>query len=181
MEIFEQQQTLTGSLLSKFIPMQTEKIGKYGNCFFRCISKMLSGTEAHHIKLRAEVCRYIVTNGKSIIQRYLRTFSKDVSPISYMKESAMTENGIWATDVEVMAISCMLNSDVYISTEQFNVNEFWKRNTWNRYSGCIDHTRDPQTVSLYISNLNHNHYEPVVRLMNSGYDSIKIHYSSDNP
>ena len=124
MEIFEQQQTLTGSLLSKFIPMQTEKIGKDGNCFFRCISKMLSGTEAHHIKLRAEVCRYIVTNGKSIIQRYLRTF---------------------------------------------------------RYSGCIDHTRDPQTVSLYISNLNHNHYEPVVRLMNSGYDSIKIHDPSDNP
>ena len=72
-EKLEQQPTLTGSPLTKLIPRRTEKIEKDGNCFFRCISKLISGTKNHHIKLRAEVCRYMVTNGKPIIKQYIKT------------------------------------------------------------------------------------------------------------
>ena len=84
-----------------------------GNCFFRCISKILSGTQDHHMELRGEVSRYIVTNGRSIIKRYLKTFSKDASPVTYLKKSGMTESGgVWGTDIEIVTISCTLDSDV---------------------------------------------------------------------
>ena len=179
-EIFEHHPTHTGILLSKIISWQTEKISMDGNCFFRCISKMISGTEDHHAKLRAEVCRYMVTDGKPIINRYLKTFSEDCAPVSYLKKSAMTENGIWATDVEIMAISCILDSDVYVATQYYDENKLWTRTIWNRYSGRINPpTKNPQEVTLYISNVNHNHYEPVTRLINSEYESFMRHDSSN--
>ena len=171
-ETFEQQPTLTGTLLSKIIPWQTEKISMDGNCFFRCISKILSGTQDHHMKLRGEVSRYMVTNGRSIIKRYLKTFSMDASPVTYLKKSGMTESGVWGTDIEIVAISCILDSDVYIATEQYDAKKLWTRTIWNRYSGCIDNPHKPPQVALYISNRNHDHYEPVTRLMNSEYDSV---------
>ena len=176
-ENFEQQPALTGSLLSELIPWQTENIERDGNCFFRFISKMITGTEDHHVKLRAEICRYMVTTGRALIKRYLRTFTNDTTPVEYLKKSGMTENAILATDVELLAVSGMLNSDVYIATEQFD--NITRRNTWNRYSCCTDSSRNPHSVSLYISNINHNHYEPVIRLINSGYESYKLKESTN--
>ena len=84
----------------------------------------------------------------------------------------MTESGVWGTDIEIVAISCILDSDVYIATEQYDAKNLWTRTIWNRYSGCIDNPRKPPQVALYISNRNHDHYEPVTRLMNSEYDSV---------
>ena len=140
---------------------------------------MISGSEKHYTKLRAEVCRFMVTRGKPIINCYLKTISKDTSPVSYLKKSAMTEDGIWATDVEVLAVSCMLTSDIFISTKQYDANKLRTRTIWNRYSGCLDHIRDPQSVCLYISNLHHTHYEPVIRLINSEYESFTLENPSD--
>ena len=178
-ETFEQHTALTGTHLSKIIPYQSEKISMDGNCFFRCISKMISGTEVYHAKLRAEVCRYMVTDGKSTINRYLKTFSEKCCPVSYLNESVMTENGIWATDVEIMAISCLLDSDDYVATKYHDSKKLWLRTIWNRYCGRVNHpTENPEDVALYISNVNHNHYEPVTRLINSDYDSFMRHDSS---
>ena len=68
------------------------------------------------MKLRGEVSRYMVMNGRSIIKIHLKTFSKDASPVTYLKKSGMTESGVWGTDIEIVAISCILDSDVYIAT-----------------------------------------------------------------
>ena len=164
-ECLEQQPALTGSLLTKFIPLRTEKIGMDGNCFFRCISKIVSGTEKHYAKLRAEVCRFMVTDGRLIIKRYLRAISKDDSPVSYLKRSAMTEDHTWASDVEIVAVPCMLNSDIFIATQLHDAAKLWRKTIWNKYSGCINCPRHSTSISLYIYNVNYNHYESVVRLI----------------
>ena len=79
----------------------------------------------------------------------------------------MTEKSIWAfTDVEVLTVSSMLASDVHIATEQYDSIKLWTRTTWNRNSSCIDLAVDPNSISLYIANVHHNHYEPV----NSTYE-----------
>ena len=77
---------------------------------------MITGTEDQHVKLRAVICLYMVTTGRVLMKRYLRTFTNDTTPIDYLKKDGMIENAIWATDVEVLAVSSMLNSDVYIAT-----------------------------------------------------------------
>ena len=97
---------------------------------------MISGTEDHHAKLRAEVCRYMVTDGKPIINHYLKTFSEDC----YGK-SAMTENGIWATDVEIMAIPCTLTYQKYLNNDKLysyiqassSIVTFVDASTWDLY------------------------------------------------
>ena len=40
---------------------------------------MISGTEDNHAIIRDEICRYMVTSGKPIINRYLKTFNKTMS------------------------------------------------------------------------------------------------------
>ena len=65
---------------------------------------MVSGTQRFHSKLRAKVCRFMVTQGNSLIDRYLKTkiYQKN-SPVSYLKESCMDRDHIWGTDVEILA------------------------------------------------------------------------------
>ena len=56
--------------------------------------------------------------GKSTIFRYLKTFSEDCCPVSYLNKSVLTENAIWATTVEIMAFLCLMDSDVYVATTE---------------------------------------------------------------
>ena len=39
----------------------------------------------------------------------------------------MTESGVWGTDIEIVAISCILDSYVYIVTEQYDAKKLWTR------------------------------------------------------
>ena len=40
------------------------------------ISKTLSGSEKHHVKLRGEICRYMVTEGRNSLGWYLLKFTR---------------------------------------------------------------------------------------------------------
>ena len=53
----EQHPTLAGQMLKKYEPWICEDIGADGNCLFRCLSKLISGSEEYYVKLRGEICR----------------------------------------------------------------------------------------------------------------------------
>ena len=164
----DQHRALTGLLLSHYIPWQCSQIERDGNCFFRCFSLIISGTQDYHKQLRGEICRYIVTEGREFIQKYLRTkFFKDTSPLTYLKQSAMTEDGIWASDVEIIAISRILDTHIFVATQTSCPKKSWERVQWLRYCG----SNSPETACIYIANYN-DHFEPVIRLMNCTYVSF---------
>ena len=51
----------------------------------------------------------------------------DDSPVSYLKRYAMTGDRTWASDVEIVAAFCMLNSDIFIVTELHDAAKLWKQ------------------------------------------------------
>ena len=151
----EQHRDLSGQLLPHLTPWQCDPIEKDGNCFFRCISQIISGTQAHHQQLRGEVCRFIATDGREFTQKYLRTkFYKETSSLAYLRQSAMTQSGIWATDVEIVNVAKMFSTDVFVATKQHSPEHQWRRIDWLRYSGC-DSTK---SLGIYITNYD-NHFD----------------------
>ena len=133
----EQHRALVKSPLANYIPWQCIPIERDGNCFFRCISHIISGIQDNYELIRGEVCRFIVTEGREFIQKYLQTkFYKDTSPLTYLKESAMTQYGIWASDVEIIAVSRMLNTSVFVAMKKDSPGDDWRRIEWLRYCGC---------------------------------------------
>ena len=109
----ELHKTLAGKQLSKFIPwLQEEKIGD-GNCLFRCMSTILTGSQLFHKKLRQELCRYVLTDGSKYMLGYFSTkYKSTTTPLQYLKSTSMITDGVYATDVEIVAISLLLKTDI---------------------------------------------------------------------
>ena len=134
-----------------------------GNCLFRFISKVISGSENYHIKLRGEICRYIITQGRKTMGWYVvQVHSK--TPAQHLRTSNMSLEGVWGGDVELMAISAILECDVYVANRYNQIgNTFEVR--WSRIRSS-DNSRTNAINSIYISNFGF-HYAPVCKMFNS--------------
>ena len=71
-EPIEQHHILIGKPLGEFQPWQTCKIRGDGNCYFRCLSKMITGSEAHYVNLRNELGCYMVFEGSEKLKDFSR-------------------------------------------------------------------------------------------------------------
>ena len=122
-----------------------------GNCFFRCISYILTGAEDAHLTIRNKV-----TDHMSKIQPMLKEYL-DRNPHEYVEESDMTKGGIWATDAEIMATANLLGCDILV---------------YSMKGGSMDWLNHPASFSLqnitdlalYIENEN-NHYDVVINVV----------------
>ena len=141
LEEIDKHSEIIGTVLSNYIPWQCEEIVKDGNCFFRCISKILSGSEMHHAILRQELCRFMVTDGSYLIQSYMSTKYKNTTTIlDHLLSNSMFSNSIWATDVEIVAMSILLKTDIYVAEERFDEKRSWMKVFWLRYQGSPENT-----------------------------------------
>ena len=83
----------------------------------------------------------------------------------------MDDDGVWGTEVEILAASAILQTDIYVASECELVDEsspfrFSKRFIyWNRYSATPNYD---EKLDIYIANFQ-KHYEPVVNFINSVY------------
>ena len=113
-EPIDQHSSVAGQRLQAFAPWLCDSIGADGNCLFRCLSKVISGSEEHHAKLRDEICRYMVSDGKDIIGLY---FNQVLSPIpsEHLIRTCMYNNGNWGTNAELIAASALLQMDIYVA------------------------------------------------------------------
>ena len=79
----------------------------------------------------------------------------------HLRMSNMSLGGVWGGDVELMAISAILETDIYVANlyNQEDVPEIrWSRIRSSNYENA--------TNSLYISNFD-SHYTPVCKMINS--------------
>lgn len=75
-----------------------------GNCFFRSINYVITGSQVFHKVARDRVVDYMKTNENAITQFGER----------YLAESRIPDEGIWATEAEIMASAARLQTDIYI-------------------------------------------------------------------
>lgn len=87
-----------------------EKVTADGNCYFRCVSKALTGVESFHPHLRVAIVNHMTEN------KDLYSFLIDGDVDAHMNCMMGTDGNIftWATEAEVKATADFLGCDVYI-------------------------------------------------------------------
>ena len=91
-------------------PEHLRNIQGDGNCFFRAVSFAISGTERNHMRLRLATVNHLLKHA-SRYNTYLREGFSDVE--GYIGRQRMFCSGVWATEVEIMAVAHMLETDIY--------------------------------------------------------------------
>ena len=64
--------------LSGFEPFETEHIEGDGNCLFRCLSKLVTGSGNSHLQIRSIISRFIASEGTRKLGCYFKT--KEMTP-----------------------------------------------------------------------------------------------------
>ena len=158
----KQPENLVGRRISDYQPWETESIKGDGNCFFRCLSKILTGNENSHIQLCSIIAKFIASEGNTKLAWYFR--QKDTHPSKYLtEESLISANGIWASDVEIMAASLILEAGIFVATNDYMLEGSLGRKIvrWSLLRACPN----PQ-AALYITNYG-CHFLPITSMINS--------------
>ena len=129
-------------------PRRTRQTKGDGNCYFRSISYLLYGSEENHQIIRDQVVTHMTHNIHSRLQDYV---SQPVD--SYLQQSAMQNNGVWATDAEIMSTASLLGIDIVVYTEMGPTME------WLTYPASFS-LQNQTKHALYIQNTG-AHFNPI--------------------
>ncbi|KAK3600342.1 hypothetical protein CHS0354_020009 [Potamilus streckersoni] len=106
---------------------------------------IIFGVQTHYAEIRQKVIEYMTKN-RIIFEQYTNE-----TITNYLNQTQMWEDGKWGTDVEIRAVACILNTNVYMyctyGTEQ--------NCSWNKYTPINSATEG----SMYILHW-YDHYEP---------------------
>ncbi|XP_049319463.1 uncharacterized protein LOC125780983 [Astyanax mexicanus] len=127
-------------------PCKTENIVGDGNCFFRCISQVVSGNQAYHRRFRLAIVKHMQANEA----QYSTDIRQDYTSLKeYLERSRMNFVGSWATDIEIQAAADFLGVDVYTYTSD----------KWLKFNCRGSKVTED---GIYLVHRNGNHYETVV-------------------
>nr|XP_047132569.1 uncharacterized protein LOC124811261 [Hydra vulgaris] len=95
------------NLLSR--PKQIHKTIGDGNCFFRAISYIITGSECSYEIIRKKVVKHMCTHINNEMTLYMNQ-----SIITYLNESGMSDNTTWATDAEIIGCASFMGIDIKV-------------------------------------------------------------------
>jgi len=136
-----------------------------GNCLFRALSYMITGSEDQHFALRNAIVQHILS-----IPHMLIDYSTDGEPNGitllcppmvyesvdedYIYYTRMGHDGTWGTNVEMLTLAHMVNAPVYCY-ETTAPHHTWTAYFPNGVDRCIP--RDVREKSLYLY-FTHDHF-----------------------
>nr|XP_054775560.1 uncharacterized protein LOC129284114 [Lytechinus pictus]XP_054775561.1 uncharacterized protein LOC129284114 [Lytechinus pictus]XP_054775563.1 uncharacterized protein LOC129284114 [Lytechinus pictus] len=137
-------------------PCYLKEISRDGNCFYRSISYALTECEDNHIDVRIAVANFLASNADTFVGFLRRNFT---CVTQYLKCQKIMENGVWATEVEILVAAKMLGVDIYVYDEEL------KR--WHIYGGQITRMGVVTTnKGIYLNHTDGNHYDVVLSVSN---------------
>ncbi|KAK3106951.1 hypothetical protein FSP39_003763 [Pinctada imbricata] len=94
-----------------------------GNCFYRCVSLHLYGTDENHKEIRADIAKEIQTD-PSFFKRYV-----DIDIDKHVENTRRSDGSIesYATEAELIACSKLFDIDIHVTSDIDNP-------VWHRYS-----------------------------------------------
>ena len=134
-------------------PHATKPIGGDGNCFFRSISYIITGSELQHMDVR----RVIVDHMK-FVDYYPPGYT---SAEQYIQATRMDRFGTWGTDTEMVTLAHLLQTCIF----SYNTEE----HTWHRYTPeNLDSTwqDDLTKMAMYLRHP-YNHFDVVLSILQS--------------
>ena len=81
-----------------------------GNCLFRSLSYIITGTEAQHLQVREALLNHLVSIEDMMIGHHIS--GEYSSVVEYIRGANMDRNGTWGTDIELITASHMLNTSL---------------------------------------------------------------------
>ena len=82
-----------------------------GNCLYCSLCKGLVGTEELHCNVRSVLFGFIYTNSNIFLPHIKKKHPSVNSINDYC--TAMSKNGVWGTDTEILAASTILQAPIY--------------------------------------------------------------------
>ena len=113
-----------GLHVSLTVPASIRSIRGDGNCFFRSLSNIITGSEEQHESVRLAIVRHMRAFGHLL---HLHHDNRSID--EYIHISKMDESSTWATQVEMFALTHLLGICLYVYSEHFG--------RWNKYDPCI--------------------------------------------
>ena len=133
------------------VPCKSNPMAKDGNCFFRTLSYELCGTAEQHLRIREAVVKFMSADSNT------KLFSDHINNnvATYLADTRMNSDGVWATDVEIFATATLLQTPIYVYSD---VNSDLR---WYRFKPLISEDDACCNQNIYITNL-HQHFERVL-------------------
>ncbi|XP_052710760.1 uncharacterized protein LOC128185124 [Crassostrea angulata] len=134
------------------VPVKTRSIVGDGNCFFRALSFAIFGDECHHFKIRSIIVNHLLKNEQTFLS-FLRSGYQSVC--NYVMKKGMLKNGVWATEVEIIAAAHLLQTDIFVFDNSGK--------SWARFSGKQANSRlSVEPEAIYLKHCYRAHYEVVL-------------------
>ena len=95
-----------------------ESIKGDGNCLFRTLSFIITGSEEQHTLVRKAILHYVLQIAHFMLSQLIIGHS---SVFEYIQHTCMDQDGTWGTEIEIFTLAHLLNTCIFVyTTEQCN-------------------------------------------------------------
>ena len=146
-----------------------------GNCFFRAVSVIITGSEEQHMDVRRVLVRHMRSIGRLIVKRADPCHHQH-GVDHYIAEVRMDCFGAWATEVEIFALAHLLHINIFVYLADLRSAE-WSRSTPRHVDNTlppIDHSE----MGIYMR-LQHSHYEGIKSVVHLPLHPLMKHHIKD--
>ena len=129
-----------------------------GNCLFRSLAYIITGSEDQHMAVRTAILHHMIDIAHLILDHHIQGYS---SIQDYIRYNNMDREFAWGTDVEMLTLAHLLQTPVVSYSVQYS--------TWQRYAPHdLNRTLsdDVQQMSMYLVHI-YNHFEVVCSVRKS--------------
>ena len=96
-------------------PTSVHHIRGDGNCLFRALSYVITGTERQHLRLRHAIVKHLRSTGvgSSLLGGYIRELTIE----DCIQHSQIERNGVWGSQNEILALAHMAAVNIFSFNE----------------------------------------------------------------
>jgi hypothetical protein len=150
-----------------------------GNCFYRCVSLYICGTEDNHSEVRRDINDFMIVNKEHF------ECLVDEPVDDHLRGQTATDGRYesWATEAEVLATSALYEINVKVSYDEGGSGRTWRTHTYHVSTGTADRHSAPYKESLCVA-YNRNHFNLLTErahgIRHTGYQSSPPVESTDS-
>ncbi|XP_065316290.1 uncharacterized protein LOC135925052 isoform X2 [Gordionus sp. m RMFG-2023] len=129
----------------------TDHIVGDGNCFFRCISQEISNSQDNYNYLREKCVAFMRSNDFKLEMEKFIGYPVE----EYLIDRNVIGNGVWATEVEILSMATLLQTNILIYTQYK-----WAYYSPMKFFNNIKIFKE----NIYLCNENNNHFVRIISM-----------------